>query len=58
MSLCHVVAGDKNVELWNNAWVKPQLQSCLNIDSIVNAETLKKVTPVITFRETRMYYEP
>lgn len=57
MRLCRVVAGDKEVELWNNEWVKTKLQSCLNIDSIVNAETLKKITPVITFRETRMYLE-
>lgn len=57
MRLCRVVAGDKDVELWNNEWVKPKLQSCLNINSIVNTETLKKVTPVIMFRETRMYNE-
>lgn len=57
MRLCRLVAGDKNVELWNNEWVKPQLQSYLQINDIINVETLKKVTPVITFRETRMYYE-
>jgi hypothetical protein len=27
------------------------------MSSIVNAETLSKVTPVITFRETRAYYD-
>lgn len=57
MRLCRVVAGDKNVELWNNAWAKAKLLSNLRIDGIVNAETLKKVTPVITFRETRAYNE-
>ena len=57
MRLCRLVAGDKNVKLWNNEWVKPQLQSYLQINGIINVETLKKVTPVITFRETRMYYE-
>lgn len=57
MRLCRLVAGDKNVELWNNEWLKPQLQSYLQINGIINVETLKKVTPVITFRETRMYYE-
>lgn len=57
MRLCRVVAGDKNVELWNNEWVKPQLLSDLRMNKIVDSETLKKVTPVIMFRETRMYKE-
>ncbi len=57
MRLCRVVAGDDDVELWNNEWIKPQLASHLHINEIVDAETLKKVTPVITFRETRMYNE-
>lgn len=55
MRLCRVVAGDKNVELWNNKWVKPELLSNLHVNRIVNAETLKKVTPVIMFRERRAY---
>lgn len=49
------VAGDKSVELWNNKWVKPELLSNLHVNRIVNAETLKKVTPVIMFRERRAY---
>lgn len=57
MRLCRVVAGDENVKLWNNEWVKPKLSSGLHINGIVDAETRKKVTSVITFRETRMYYE-
>lgn len=55
MRLCRVVAGDKSVELWNNKWVEPELLSNLHVNRIVNAETLKKVTPVITFRERRAY---
>ena len=55
MRLCCVVAGDKSVELWNNKWVKPDLLSNLHVNRIVNAETLKKVTPVIMFRERRAY---
>lgn len=57
MRMCRVVAGGKNVELWNNEWLKPQFLSGLHTNEIINAETLKKVTPVITFRETRMYLE-
>ncbi len=57
MRLCRVVAGDEDVVLWNNTWVKPEYASGVQTNSIVDAETLKKVTPVITFRETRTYYE-
>lgn len=53
--LCRVVAGDKNVELWNNGWLKPQFLSSLHTNGIIDEKTLKKVTPVITFRERRAY---
>ena len=53
--LCRVVAGNKNVELWNNEWVKPQFLSDLHTNGIIDEKTLKKVTPVITFRERRAY---
>lgn len=55
VGLCRVVAGDKNVELWNNEWVKPQFLSDLHTNGIIDEKTLKKVTPVITFRERRAY---
>lgn len=55
MRLCRLVAGDHNVELWNNKWVNASLLKQLSFASIIDAETLKKVTPVITFRETRGY---
>lgn len=58
MRLCRVVAGDKNVELWNNEWVKPSLTSEIKYDNVIDKDTLKKVTPIITFRETRRYNEP
>ena len=57
MRLCRVVAGDTDVQLWNNEWVKSKILSDLRVNGIINEETLKKVTPVITFRETRMYNE-
>ncbi len=52
--LCKVVIGDKQ-ELWNNSWLKPSLTKGFNQSSIVNQETLSKVTPIITFRERRQY---
>ncbi len=54
MRLCRLVMGEK-VELWNNSWLKPTLTAHLPLASIVDKDTLKKVTPVITFRETRAY---
>lgn len=57
MRLCRVAAGDKDVELWNNSWLKPSFASAINYGSTIDKEILKKVTPVITFRETRRYWE-
>ena len=38
-------------------WLLPDLTHDLPVASVVNQETLSKVTPVITFRETRRYME-
>lgn len=45
----------KSELLWNNDWLKAKLTTNIPYDSVVSGETLKKVTPVITFRETRRY---
>lgn len=57
LRLCQLVAGKKVQPLWNNEWLNSELAKNLPYDSIVNKETLKNVTPVITFRETRAYNE-
>ena len=57
LRLCQLVAGKVVAPLWNNDWLKPELATSLPYDSVVDGETLKKVTPVITFRETRRYEE-
>ena len=57
LRLCQLVAGKAIEPLWNNDWLKAELTTNIPHDSVVNGETLKKVTPVITFRETRMYNE-
>lgn len=54
--LCKVVMGEQ-VELWNCKWLKKELVSKFNVRQIVDTDALKKVTPVITFRETRAYNE-
>ncbi len=53
--LCQLVMGDNSEPLWNNDWLKPEFTRNFPFESIVNQETLKKVTPVIMFRETRAY---
>jgi hypothetical protein len=57
MRLCKLVMGNMDEPLWNNDWLKPGLVKKMPYGSIVNKDTLKKVTPVIVFRETRAYYE-
>ena len=57
MRLCQLVVGISNEPLWNNDWLKNDLIQNLPYDSVVNKETLKKVTPVSTFRESRAYNE-
>ena len=55
MRLCKLVMGDQEEPLWNNDWLAPEIAKKLPCGSIVNKETLKKVTPVIVFREVRAY---
>ncbi len=57
LRLCQLVAGKEIEPLWNNKWIKPEFTQNLPISSIVNEDVLKKVTPIITFRETRAYTE-
>ena len=55
LRLCQLIAGKEIQPLWNNEWLKSELEENLPYNLIVNKETLKKVTPVIMFRETRLY---
>lgn len=55
LRLCKLVMGSIDEPLWNNEWIKAKFVQNLSIESVVDKETLKKVTPVITFRETRAY---
>lgn len=57
LRLCKLVMGNIEEPLWNNGWIRAEFVQNMPIESIVNKETLKKVTPVITFRETRRYNE-
>lgn len=54
--LCRVVMGE-NLQLWNNSWLASDLTKLFPQQSIINQETLAKVTPVITFKENRAYNE-
>lgn len=55
LRLCQLVAGKAVEPLWNNDWLKAKLTTNIPNESVVDGETLKKVAPVITFRETRIY---
>lgn len=55
LRLCQLVAGKDIEPLWNNEWLKPNMYSALHYDNVVDTETLKIVTPIITFRERRAY---
>lgn len=57
LRLCKLVTGEAIESLWNNDWLQADIVGELPYDSIINKEILKKVTPVITFRETRIYNE-
>lgn len=57
MRLCKVVACEERVMLWNNNWLKPIMMDNMPLASVVDVKVLKKLTPVITFRETRTYNE-
>lgn len=56
LPLCKLVMGEK-IDLWNNSWLKPSLIKSFPAGSIVNKVTLKKNDSIITFRETRAYFE-
>ena len=57
LRLCKLVAGKDVKSLWNNNWIKSEYASNLPYNSIVDKEVLRNVTPVIVFRETRIYNE-
>lgn len=54
--LCRFVM-DSNEPIWNNTWLRPELVKSLPLASICDAKCLEELTSVITFRETRAYYE-
>lgn len=54
--LCRLVMGDK-ATLWDISWLNPELTRGFPQATVCDKAILRKVTPVITFRETRAYYE-
>lgn len=57
LRLCKLVAGKVVEPLWNNEWLRQELTTNIPYDSVVDGETLKMVSPVIKFKETRRYLE-
>lgn len=54
MRLCQLVSG-KDVDVWNNSWLMPQLTEGFPIETVADREKLKKLTPVIEFVERYTY---
>lgn len=54
--LCRLVMGE-DVELWNLSWLKPEYAKDFPQSTIIDKEALAKVSHVITFRETRSYWD-
>lgn len=54
--LCRLVMGE-SITLWNSSWLKTELTQDFPLTSVVNAETVKRVGPIITFKEMRAYEE-
>lgn len=57
VSLCRIAAGE-DIELWDNTWLSPALTEGFPQASIVDRDLLANLTPIITFRETRVYTVP
>ena len=57
MRLCRLVAGEGDVVLWNNDWLKEPFTKDIPYASCVNKQVLRKITPIIMFRERRAYDE-
>ncbi len=55
MRLCRIVAGDESVMLWNNKYLKKEIRDEHESNLILSKNILTKISPVITFRETRFY---
>lgn len=54
--LCKLVMGADD-KVWNTYWLQHKFTATLPMDSICNKNRLDNLTPVITFRETRAYYD-
>ncbi len=50
-----LVAGKDAKPLRNNEWLRPERETNIPYGCVVDGETLKKETSVITFSETRRY---
>ncbi|MDO4512289.1 MAG: RNA-directed DNA polymerase [Bacteroidales bacterium] len=55
MPLCRFVAGERDVVVWNNSWLKPELTEGFPLDSIVDAEVMNNLTPVFPISQFISY---
>ena len=49
MNLCRLVAGDKDVALWNNEWLKTTLERKAKVTNIIDKKELKETNIFVDF---------
>ncbi len=52
--LCQLVAGE-NVQIWNNAWLKADMQNIISANKIVDNECIDKLPEFITKEEVALF---
>ena len=55
--LCGIVAGEKDVKLWNLDWLKDEYKKGLPMDRICTDEAREKIEPVISIDEVALFEE-
>jgi len=57
LPLCRLVANEKDVNVWNNSWLKPELTAQFPIGSMVNRKTLAEANSIVAFKGKDPYGE-
>lgn len=55
--ICKIVAGEYNVSLWDNDWVKEEYKTGFPIDSLCDVAVRNALTPIINIDEVSLFNE-
>lgn len=53
--LCKIVAGEKDVKLWDNDWLKEEFKKDFPQGEICNDKVRDKITPIISIDEVALF---